>query len=137
MITPPARPNLARPSLDRRRLLKGAAGAGLVMMPFVRSTPLFAQLRDDPFTLGIASGEPAPDGFVLWTGRATEPLTPRGGMAPVAMEVTWEVATDEAMRQVVQSGTTLAWPEVAHSVHVEVAGLEPARDYFYRFRAGG
>ena len=126
-------------NLDRRDLLKGAAGAGLALagLPLVRPSPVCAQLAENPFTLGIASGEPAADGFVIWTRLAPRPLTARGGMAPVPFEVTWEVATDQAMQQVVRSGQTAAWPELAHSVRVEVGGLAPARDYFYRFRAGG
>jgi alkaline phosphatase D len=54
-------------------------------------------------------------------------------MLPV--EVAWEIATDPAMKQVIRAGQAVARIEVAHSVHVEVEGLEPARDYFYRFRA--
>src|SRR3546814_2136413 len=38
---------------------------------------------------------------------------------------------------VVAKGTHLARPELAHSVHVEVAGLQPDRPYYYRFTAGG
>jgi len=29
-----------------------------------------------PFSLGVASGDPAPDGFVLWTRPAPDPLAP-------------------------------------------------------------
>ena len=53
-----------------------------------------------------------------------------------AVEVDWEVATDERMRQVVQKGTAIAAPELGHAVHVEVNGLEPGRDYFYQFIGG-
>jgi len=48
-----------------------------------------------------------------------------------------QAATDEAMTNVVRSGTALAPDALAHSVHVEVAGLDPRHEYFYRFRAGG
>ena len=54
----------------------------------------------------------------------------------VNLEVGWEVARDRAFADIVQKGTALARPELGHSVHVDVNGLEPARDYFYRFRAG-
>jgi alkaline phosphatase D len=40
------------------------------------------------------------------------------------------------MKQNVRSGVAVARAEVAHSLHVEIEGLEPAREYFYRFRAG-
>ena len=48
----------------------------------------------------------------------------------------WEVAADENFRRVVRRGRRSAAPELAHSVHVEVEGLDPAREYFYRFKAG-
>jgi alkaline phosphatase D len=88
-----------------------------------------------PFTLGVASGEPLPAGVVLWTRLAPEPLN-GGGMAPEPVVVGWEVAEDEAFGRVAQRGTVTARPASAHSVHVEVAGLEPAHTYFYRFTAG-
>jgi alkaline phosphatase D len=40
------------------------------------------------------------------------------------------------MRNIVRRGTTLARPDLGHSVHVDVQGLEPARSYWYRFMAG-
>lgn len=91
---------------------------------------------DDPFTLGVASGDPGPSGVVLWTRLAPKPLEPGGGMAlgPVAVE--WELANDPAMKDVARRGTALATPQLAHSVHVEVDGLAPDRWYWYRFRAG-
>jgi alkaline phosphatase D len=82
----------------------------------------------DPFTLGVASGDPAPDGFVLWTRLAPNPLEYHTGMPNKAVSVDWQVATDEAMTQVVRSGTALAPAELAHAVHVEVAGLELRRE---------
>ena len=39
-------------------------------------------------------------------------------------------------RAIAQKGIALARPELGHSVHVEVGGLEPGREYWYRFRAG-
>ncbi len=40
------------------------------------------------------------------------------------VEVGWEVAPDPAFRTIARTGTTLARPELGHSVHVEVSGLE-------------
>jgi alkaline phosphatase D len=74
---------------------------------------------------------------VIWTRLAPAPLVPGGGMPREVVPVEWEVASDERMSQVVQRGTAHATPEWAHAVHVEVEGLEPARWYWYRFRAGG
>jgi len=119
--------------------MKGALSAGLAVagMPFAGGSPVRADFRSDPFTLGVASGEPASDGFVIWTRLAPLPLNLYGGMAAVPVSAAWDVATDAAMKQVVRSGEAIARPELAHSIHVEVAGLEPARDYFYRFRVPG
>ena len=89
----------------------------------------------DPFQLGVASGDPGPEGVVIWTRLAPKPLE-GGGMSPEPVEVSWQVAEDEAMTRVVRKGRTIAAPEWAHSVHVEVNGLRPQRDYWYQFKAG-
>ncbi len=90
---------------------------------------------DDPFTLGVASGDPTPDGIVLWTRLAPDPLN-GGGMPRAAVEVDWQVAADEGMRRVIQRGRATATPDLAHAVHVEVSGLDPARWYWYQFKTG-
>ncbi len=125
-------------AVDRRTLLQGALGTGL-FAPYLSLTAATAQttFKANPFTLGVASGDPAADGFVILTRLAPEPLLGRGGMAPQPVDVTWEIAADPDMKQVVRSGIAMARIEFAHSVHVEAEGLEPARDYFYRFRSGG
>jgi alkaline phosphatase D len=121
--------------ITRRGFIRCAAGLAAAALPVPR---LLAQpkFRRDPYTLGVASGYPTADGVVLWTRLAPEPRA-GGGMPPVAVEVGWEVAADEAFRNIVRSGTEAAAPEWAHSVHAEVTGLEPGRWYFYRFHAGG
>ncbi|MCT7658399.1 alkaline phosphatase D family protein [Mycobacterium sp. CPCC 205710] len=98
-----------------------------------------ARVPADPFTLGVASGDPSPDGAVIWTRLAPNPLADDGfgGMPAQPVDVDWEVAADERFSRVEQRGTITATPESAHSVHVELAGLRPAADYFYRFRAAG
>ncbi len=123
--------------IDRRRFLSLAAGCSLYALVH---RPALGVVRDavfkkDPFTLGVASGDPSSDGFVLWTRLAPEPLE-NGGMDDKAIEVQWELADDEGMHQIVRKGTAVAKPELAHSVHVELEGLEPDRWYFYRFHAG-
>jgi alkaline phosphatase D len=92
-------------------------------------------VRTDPFTLGVASGDPAPNGVVLWTRLAPDPLN-GGGLGKESVEVEWIVAADEKLTKVVKKGKAVATPDLAHSVHVEVQGLEPARWYWYRFRTG-
>jgi alkaline phosphatase D len=93
----------------------------------------------DPFTLGVASGDPTPDGVVLWTRLAPFPLAEdgMGGMPSRAVEVKWELAHDRRFRGVVRRGVEWARPEAGHSVHVDVRGLEPGREYFYRFAVDG
>jgi alkaline phosphatase D len=126
------------PGLNRRKLisnglvLAGAAALG----PWPRRVLAQASLKRDPFTLGVASGYPTRDGFVLWTRLAPEPLAPDGGMPAATVPVAWEIASDEQFRKVVLSGTAYAEPDWAHSVHVDVEHLEPAREYWYRFTAG-
>ena len=122
---------------SRRRFLGAglsAAGAGLAFAPHARAAVRFVT---NPFTLGVASGYPEPNAVVLWTRLAPEPLVPGGGMPAEPVAVDWELAGDTAFRTVVRSGTFHATPDWAHSVHVEVAGLEPAHDYWYRFTSGG
>jgi alkaline phosphatase D len=50
--------------------------------------------------------------------------------------VHWQIAADERFSRIVRRGTTLARPELGHSVHVEVARMRPAAEYWYRFKAG-
>lgn len=88
-----------------------------------------------PFQLGVASGDPYENGVVLWTRLAPAPID-GGGMDPIPYEVRWEVAADEAFASIVQTGKAVADPNLAHSVHVDVTGLDSGREYFYRFMAG-
>jgi alkaline phosphatase D len=109
--------------LSRRALLAGAGAAVAgVLLPGTASAD-----TDVPFGLGVASGDPLPDSVILWT-RLLKP-----GLSRKA-EVGWQVARDERFRHVVRAGSTVASEELAHSVHVDVRGLEPGREYFYRFR---
>ena len=120
--------------LSRRSLLT-ALGGGLAA---ASARPALAQavFQDNPFQLGVAAGDPLPDGFVIWTRLAPRPLEPDHGMPSQPMAVTWEVAADAGFGAVVRSGEAIARPELGHAVHVEVDGLEPGRPYFYRFIAG-
>ena len=123
--------------MDRRRFLQfTGALAGAAAFCQVRGDLAHAArpLRDYPFTLGVASGDPAPTRIVLWTRLAPEPLAPDGGMPQRWVPVLWRVAKDPGMRHVVRRGVALAVPELAHSVHVEVSGLEPRREYYFQFR---
>ncbi|MEG3124086.1 alkaline phosphatase D family protein [Sphingomonas sp. GB1N7] len=127
-------PNAAAPALTRRTLILASAGSAALLSVGARGA---LRLPPGLFTLGIASGDPSPDGFVLWTRLAPLPLDADGGMPPVTVPVRWEVAEDEGFARIVRSGVVRAEARWGHSVHVDVAGLRPARRYFYRFIAGG
>ena len=90
----------------------------------------------NPFSLGVASGDPAADSVMLWTRLAPDPTAPTGGMDPEPVTVGWQVGTDEDMADIVASGEAVADPGFGHSVHVELGDLEPARTYWYRFFVG-
>lgn len=125
--------------LSRRTVLKlgGTAAVTALVAPAITSRPATAaEVRDYPFTLGVASGDPHPEGVVIWTRLAPQPLTGNGGLPDRSFQVLWQVAMDEAFGDVVRAGSVWAEPGWAHSVHVEVQGLLPDRVYFYRFRLG-
>jgi alkaline phosphatase D len=128
--------------LSRRRLLTGAgAGLALITAPAVlRRAAAQSWNKGDPVSLGVASGAPRPDGFVLWTRLAPEPMstdpeTP-GGMSGADVTISYEIATDDAIANVVRRGDAVAEQKFAHSVHLDVSGLQPGRSYWYRFRSG-
>lgn len=117
----------------RRGLLGSGLFLGLSASAASASSRHF--LREDPFTLGVAAGDPASDGFVIWTRLAPNPLQQDGDMPPVDVMVHWEVASDPQFRKIVRKGEGRAIANLAHSVHVEVDGLLPHRHYWYRFFA--
>jgi alkaline phosphatase D len=132
-----------RSAVNRRQFLRLGgmtgvallAGNGALQTERARAS---ARFRDYPFTLGVASGDPRPDGVVLWTRLAPDPLAEdgSGGMPPESFGVRFEIATDGAFRKIVRRGAVEATPQLAHSVHPEISGLQPGRDYYYRFMAG-
>lgn len=103
--------------------------------PSLDEVPVSPPVPEGVFKLGVASGDPLHDRVVLWTRLASEPLE-EGGMPDEDVPVIWEVFADEALEERVAHGWAWAVPELAHCVHVDVAGLEPSRFYWYRFRIG-
>ena len=125
-------------TLDRRSFVlatSSLAAAALWSSRAVGAVTQRPKFSSYPFALGVASGDPSPDGMVLWTRLAPSPLD-GGGMNDDQIEVSWMVAEDEAMTKVVKKGKMTARPDWAHSVHVEVEGLWPDRWYWYQFKAG-
>ncbi|MEU0369194.1 alkaline phosphatase D family protein [Streptomyces sp. NPDC006283] len=94
------------------------------------------KITEDPFTLGVASGDPRPDSVVLWTRLAPKPYESGSGLPQANVQVRWEVAYDAGFAKIAKRGSVTAFPEFNHSVHVEAVGLEADRVYYYRFRTG-
>ncbi|KUJ37227.1 alkaline phosphatase [Streptomyces albus subsp. albus] len=128
--------------LGRRRFLTvtsaAAALAFTTNLPSAHAAEVAPRaLGDDPFTLGVASGDPLPDSVVLWTRLAPRPYEPGNGMpAAGTVRVRWEIARDENFARTVRRGTAPAHAEFDYTVHVEAEGLAPDRVYWYRFRVG-
>lgn len=106
---------------------------GLRVSGGAERAPTFSE---NPFSLGVASGDPDARSVVVWTKLAPKPLDPDGGMGSEIVSVAWEVAEDDAMKNIVAKGTSLATPQLGHTVHAEVGGLKPDRWYWYRFLVG-
>jgi alkaline phosphatase D len=123
---------------SRREFLM--SGASLAILPLaaqiapgaIRSNIAWAS---DPFTLGVASGDPTSDGMVLWTRLALDPIQ-FGANPKEPIEVVWELSDDASMKSILKTGKVMATEALGHSVHVEVHGLEPNRWYWYRFQSG-
>ena len=79
------------------------------------------------FDHGIASGDPQRDRIVLWTRIS-------GTDRPVA--VNWQIARDDAFRDIIGSGRVVTDGSRDHTVKVDAAGLQPGTDYWYRFSSG-
>jgi alkaline phosphatase D len=122
--------------MDRRQFLRNTL-ISISGMPLAAELAAREPLTSDPFTLGVASGDVSDSSSVLWTRLAPEPQRAGGGMPGTRVLVDWELSLDPEMSTILRRGQTIAVPELAHSVHVELDGLESTRDYWYRFSAGG
>jgi alkaline phosphatase D len=124
--------------ISRRTLLRtgGSAAAGLFVLGRAASARAAPPFEGDPFSLGVASGDPTPDGTVLWTRLAPAPLEEHGGLIDEPYGVRYEVAADKDFRTIVRRGAVDALYDEAHTVHAEIAGLQPSTDYWYRLKFG-
>lgn len=115
-----------------------AAAATAVAAPALLGTasPALAGTGAPAFHHGVASGDPLPDGVLLWTRVTPTPeAVPGSGTGP-DVQVGWELAEDRSFSRVVASGATTATAATDHTVKVDVRGLRPATAYWYRFTAG-
>ena len=137
----PARPGPWNRPLSRRLLLSAASRLGMVLsmgaLPALAHSAArnLSNLAEDPFTLGVASGDPTADSVVLWTRLSKEVLSATGAQDAV-LAVQWELASNENFSPVLRRGSIAATPALGHSAHAEVRGLNPASDYYFRWHIG-
>jgi alkaline phosphatase D len=93
-----------------------------------------SEVSDAWFPQGLASGDPRPDRVVLWTRIDVKNA---GRVETDDLDVTFVVAKDEALTQVVVQGTVLAKADADHTVRVIPTALEPGTFYYYRFESAG
>ncbi|MFD8263554.1 alkaline phosphatase D family protein [Streptomyces griseoluteus] len=130
----PARNTLA-PS--RRTVVKAAAAGAVLAGPLAAALPARAATAAPVFRHGVASGDPLPDGVLLWTRVTPVPeALPGSGVGPDT-EVGWAVARDKAFTDVVATGSTTATAATDHTVKADIRGLQPGTDYWFRFTSGG
>ncbi|MFD7131396.1 alkaline phosphatase D family protein [Streptomyces sp. NPDC059894] len=131
-------PGRADPPAPRRRsVVKAAAATAALAGPLGAALPARAVEESPAFLHGVASGDPLPDGVLLWTRvTPTAGAIPGSGLGPDT-EVEWIVARDKALTTVVAKGSVTATAAADHTVKADVRGLEPATDYWFRFSAGG
>ncbi|MER5728080.1 alkaline phosphatase D family protein [Streptomyces sp. NPDC002138] len=123
----------------RRTVVKAAAGVA-ALAPFAATAALgsaaHAAENAPLFLHGVASGDPLPDGILLWTRvTPTAEAVPGSGLGP-ATRVDWEVAEDRAFSRITASGSVTATAAADHTVKADVRGLRPQTTYWYRFTAG-
>ncbi|MEU1980804.1 alkaline phosphatase D family protein [Nocardia sp. NPDC019395] len=120
-------------ALGRRALLRAgavAATAGVLPAGTARAAvPVFGH--------GVASGDPLPDGVIIWTRVTVSPAAVPGSGYGEPANVRWEVAEDDGFATIVAAGTVTAVADSDHTVKVDVRGLAPAREYHYRFASSG
>ncbi|WP_405797664.1 alkaline phosphatase D family protein [Streptomyces longwoodensis] len=121
----------------RRTVVKAAAATAVLAGPLAAALPARAADEAPAFLHGVASGDPLPDGILLWTRvTPTAAATPGSGIGP-DVEVEWVIARDKALTTVVAKGAVTATAASDHTVKADVRGLQPATDYWFRFSAGG
>ncbi|MFF8936172.1 alkaline phosphatase D family protein [Streptomyces paradoxus] len=121
----------------RRTVVKAAAATAVLAGPLAATLPARAVDQAPAFLHGVASGDPLPDGVLLWTRVTPVPEAIPGSGAGPDTEVSWVVAEDKAFTTVVAKGSTTATAASDHTVKADVRGLRPGTDYWFRFSAGG
>jgi phosphodiesterase/alkaline phosphatase D-like protein len=111
---------------------RGIAMLFWLMLLILQITKGYSQPYDPglrPFYHGVASGDPMSDRVIIWTRVTPESLG--------AVSVSWKMATDIAMQQVVKSGVFVTDASRDYTVKIDVTGLNPGRTYYYQFTTAG
>jgi len=141
-VRPTDLPDIDTTAQDRRTFMQRTGGVSLAAVLGLSGGAAAmvdedGNFESDPYTLGVASGDPLPESVIIWTRLAPNPLDANGAMPEEPFDVEWTVATDEDMNDVVNSGTATAEPDHAHTVHVDADGLAPDTEYYYQFECRG
>lgn len=116
-------------TMTRREAIAAAAALGASLAwPFraARRSPATWRERRDFYPQGVASGDPTPDGVMLWTRRP-----PVDGSIASRLEV--EIAADEGFRHIVSRASAAVDASTDWTCRVLVVGLAPSRVYWFRF----
>ncbi|MER8033854.1 alkaline phosphatase D family protein [Streptomyces hydrogenans] len=126
------------PAPTRRTVVKAAAVTAVAAPALLgAAAPALADAPAPAFLHGVASGDPLPDGVLLWTRVTPSPEAVPGSGLGADVRVDWEVSEDRGFARVVASGAATAGAAADHTVKADVRGLRPATAYFFRFTAGG
>jgi alkaline phosphatase D len=117
----------ARNLFSRRHFIQVAAamGASLAWTGPARASRTNWREERSLFPEGVASGDPDPHSVILWTRRPFD--------AGDRHLLTVEVAEDEAFRRVIAQAPAPVSAASDWTSRVLIAGLKPARTYWYRF----
>ncbi|MFF9500451.1 alkaline phosphatase D family protein [Streptomyces sp. NPDC014656] len=130
--------HLIPPAPTRRTVVKAAAVTAVATPALLgAAAPALADAPAPAFLHGVASGDPLPDGVLLWTRVTPSPEAVPGSGLGADVRVDWEVAEDRSFARVVASGSATAGAAADHTVKADVRGLRPATAYFFRFTVGG
>jgi alkaline phosphatase D len=121
-------------TVDRRRAMAllglGAAGAPTAAAAQRRRGRGGPEAPAVRYLHGVASGDPSDNSAVLWTR-----ITPEGAVdGPI--EVFVEVSTSRGMGRMEQENLVRTDASRDYTVKYNVSGLEPGKEYYYRFRVG-
>ena len=84
-----------------------------------------------PFYHGVASGDPMPDKVIIWTRVTPDTVS----SDPIL--VSWQMATDTGMTNIVQGGSLITSNAADYTVKVDVTNLNANTWYYYEFECNG